>query len=284
MADMQVDKEGDRLVITLDPGQPIELSDLSSSFAALARMYERHYRKPGDDDAPRLYVTRLETGSVVMEIAPCGIMMGGLALMDGGLIVTDFTARVWRTITHFSGRKTDTKSLEVPPKEDAADIKEFTKPLIGKNGANLGIKHARFEKGSGDKKTVIEYKFDEGELNRAAINIDKTLQLPPPTPDIEGPDGDKIHSEKILFLEQANRGPGKEKGRTGDRGRVPDISDKVVPVYFRKGVRQLKEQMMQGDENPFERAYIVDVHATLMDGDLKAYTVVEIHDSFERDD
>lgn len=284
MADLQVRDEGDRLVITLDPGQPIELSDLSSSFAALARMYERHYRKPGEDDAPRLYVTKLETGSVVMEIAPLAAIMGALTVMDGGLIITDFTARVWRTLSYFSGRKSDAKEIERPPIEDAADIKAFTKPLLGRHGASLGVRHARFEKGTGDKKTVIDYRFDEGELNKAAVNIDQILSLPKPAPDMEPSESDKIHTEKMLFLEQANRGPGKEKGRTGDRGRVPDISDKIVPVYLRKGVRQLKEQMMQGDENPFERTYVVDVHATVLDGELKAYTVVEIHDSFQRED
>jgi hypothetical protein len=53
---------GDRLVLNLDPGGPVELTGLTESFGALARMYERHYR--GDDKsepAPRLYVTRLKS-------------------------------------------------------------------------------------------------------------------------------------------------------------------------------------------------------------------------------
>lgn len=282
MVEFDAQLEGDRLVITLDPGQPIELNDLSASFSALARMYERHYRKTRDDDAPKLYITRLETGSIILEIAPYGMMMGGLAVMDGGVVITDFTTRVWRTIKHFSGGRAEAKSTESPSKEDAADIREFTRPLLGKAGASLGIKHARFEKGSGERKTVIEYTFDEGELNRAAVNIDDILRTPPREPE-KRDDLGKIHKEKMLFLEQASRGPGREKGRTGDRGIVPDISEKVVPVYFRKGIRRMKEKMMQGDENPFELTFVVDVHATIIDGDVKTYTVTEIHDSFPRE-
>jgi hypothetical protein len=77
------------------------------------------------------------------------------------------------------------------------------------------------------------------------INIDKALMLPAPSEPKEK-ENSKIHSEVMLFLEQANRGPGKEKGRTGDKGRVPDISDTVVSVYFRQSIQGLKEKMLQG--------------------------------------
>lgn len=281
MVDFEVEKVGDRLIITLDPGQPIELEDLAGSFAALARMYERHHRSKSDD-APRLFVTRLETGSIVAEIVPLGLLMGGIAVMDGGLVVTDFANRVWRGITYFARGKTDTK-IEAPSKEDAADLKEFTKPLLGKTGASLGIKQARYEKTDGSKKTVVEYKFDEAELNKAAVNMDKALEASDAAPKSEDPDS-KIHAEVMLFLEQANRGPGKEKGRTGDRGMVPDVSENIVPVYFRQGIQGLKEKMLQGEENPFSMVFVVDVHATRVAGDVKAYTVTEIHDSFPREE
>lgn len=103
MVDLLARQVGDRIVIELDPGQPIELGDLSESFAALARMYGRHYRRDGDE-APRLYVTKLETGSVVMEVAPLVMILGGLAVMDGSIIVADFTNRLWRGIKAFSAR------------------------------------------------------------------------------------------------------------------------------------------------------------------------------------
>lgn len=282
MVSYDVKEEGDRLIVTLDPGQPVELTDLAASFAALARIYERHYRS-GKDDAPRLFVTKLETGSVIAEIAPYGVMMGGIAMMDGGLIVTDFANRVWRGISYYVGGGSDTKLLEAPSKEDAADLKEFTRPLVGKTGARLGIKQARYEKTDGEKKTIVEYKFDEAELNKASVNMEKALMLPSPK-EPEEDEADKIRSEVMLFLEQANRGPGKEKGRTGDRGRVPDISDKVLPVYFRQSIQGMKEKMLQGKDNPFAMVFVVDIYATRIDGEIRGYTVTEIHDSFERDE
>lgn len=282
MVSYDVEEHGDRLVITLDPGEPVGLEDLADSFASLARMYERHYRS-NDEAAPKLFVTRLETGSVIAEIAPYGIMMGGIALMDGGLIVTDFANRVWRGISYFSGKRDEVQKLEPPTKEDAADLKEFMKPLTGKTGARLGVKHARYEKTDGDKRTVVEYNFDEAEINKASINMEQAIALPTPQAEPERTESG-IRSEVMLFLEQANRGPGKEKGRTGDRGRIPEVSDKVLPVYFRQSIQDLKERMMQGEENPLNLVFVVDVHVQRIDGEPKGYTVVEIHESNQRDD
>lgn len=274
-------REGDRVIVILDPGQPVELNDLSDSFAALARIYERHYRNTSDD-APKLYVTRLETGSVIMEIAPLAIFMGAVAVMDGGMIVADFTNRLWRGIKAFSSPPNAAPKIEIPSKEDAADLREFAKPLLGKSGAVLGIQHARYEKSDGVSTTVVEYNFDEQELNRAAVNIERVLELPPPDKATEE-HGGKTHREVMLFLEQANRKPGKQSGRTGDRGIIPDLSEKALPVYFRKGIQELKERMVKSEENPLEMTFVVDVHTTMLGDEIRGYTVLEIHDSFPRE-
>ena len=270
--------DGDRVIVTLNTGQPIELTDLSASFAALARIYERHYRTSGDT-APKLYVTKLETGSVILEIAPLVFSMG-MPILDNAIIVADFAGRLWRGIKAFSSAPTDPPRLDPPSKNDAADLREFIRPLTGKNGATLGIKHAKYESDDGTRRTVVEYDFDEAQINRAALNIDNQKMLPPQIDEIASTGG--THAEVMLFLEQANRGPGKEKGRTGDRGVIPDISKRVVPVYFQKIIQAQKESVMNGQDNPFEMVFVVTVHATVLDGEVQTYTVTNIHDSFPR--
>lgn len=283
MVELSSRHEGDRIVIELYPGDPIELGDLSSSFAALARMYERHYRQDGET-APKLYVTRLETGSVLMEIAPFVTIMGALAVMNNAVIVADFTSRLWRGVAAFSNLPSKSASVEPPSLEDARDIKEFTKPLLGRNGSALGIKHARYEKTEGERTIVVEYNFTESELNRAAINIDRAL-VSPPSEEIE--DGslprEQIRREVMLFMDQANRGPGKERGRTGDRGIIPDIHDKPLPVYFRKSFQNLKSQITR-EVNPLTSAFVVDVHVQYLGDEPKGYIVTDIHQVIAADD
>ncbi|MER9403391.1 hypothetical protein NKI36_04930 [Mesorhizobium caraganae] len=282
MADLVSKPEGDRVVIELYPGDPVELGELSHSFAALARMYERHYRQVGEE-APKLRVTKLQTGSVTMEIAPYAMMMGQVVvLMDNGVIVADFTNRLWRGIKAFSSSATDAPRIDAPSDEDARDIKEFARPLLGKPGASLGIKHAKYAKKDGEKTIVVEYTFDETELNRAAINIDKALDAPLLEPPNALPDH-QIKREVMLFMDQANRGPGKAKGRTGDKGVIPSISEKALPVWFRKSsVNDLKGQITK-EVNPMTSTFVVDVQVQSVAGEAKGYIVTDVHDAIPSD-
>jgi hypothetical protein len=88
----------------------------------------------------------------------------------------------------------------------------------------------------------------------------------------------------MLFFQQASRDPAREQGRTGDRAIVPDVSDKPLPTYFRKGFNDLKERMVRGDENPLKKGFIVDVNVQIIDGESRAYIVTEVHDIIDLSD
>ncbi len=289
-----LEDSGDRLVLRLDPGGPVELTGLTESFASIARMYGRHYRDDAHvEPAPRLYITRLESGSVVAEIAPYAVMMGALiTTMGGANTVGDFARRLSYGIRAFAdpiGLRSISSPEPVPlTKDDAADIRAFVRPLTGKNGAHLNIKHAKFalhEMPNGERKTIVEYSFDENELNRAAVNIDDALagtgdalQL---IADSEIPEElqESFLREVMIFFEQASRKPGRERGRTADRGIIPDISSRSLPVYFRKSFQNLKDLMVRGDTNPLTNtAFIVDVYVHRDDDDEpRAYYVTNVH-------
>jgi hypothetical protein len=280
---------GDRLIVRLDPGGPVELAGLTESFAALARMYGRHYRTDADvEPAPRLYITRLQSGSVIAEIAPYAVMMGALVTTMGGAnTIGEFAERLSAGIRAFSNPSAPPEHPgAVPTKEDAADIRAFVRPLTGKNGAALNIKHARLaisEKPDGERQTLVEYSFDENELNRAAVNIDEALAgAGDALALIEEDDDtfrDSILREVMLFFEQATRKPGRERGRTADRAVIPDVGSKSLPVYFRKSFQNLKDQMVRGETNPLtNNAFIVDVYVHRDDaGEPKAYYVTNVH-------
>ncbi|HSP25321.1 MAG TPA: hypothetical protein VLQ65_09105, partial [Saliniramus sp.] len=87
----------------------------------------------------------------------------------------------------------------------------------------------------------------------------------------------------MLFMQQASRAPGKESGRTGDKGVIPEILDRPLPVYFKGGLGRLKEQMTR-DVNPLTSTFVVDVIVQYVDGVARAYTVFNIHEAVEGDD
>jgi hypothetical protein len=295
MSEERHDEPSDRLVLKLDPGGgPVELTDLTNSFAALARMYERHYRPETEKEtAPRLYITKLETGSIVAEIAPYAVLLGtAISTMDSAMVISDFSKRISAGIRAFGDPETIERTVAggplaepSPSREDARDIREFVKPLTGRNGAKLGVRHARFEQHDGERHTIAEYTFDEAELNRAAVNIDHALASGSIFPGDELTeeiieDGDESFRRGVtLFFQQASRGPGRESGRTGDRGIIPDISTKALPVYYRKSLQNLKDRMIKGDVNPLtDYAFVVDVFIQKTNGVPKAYVIVDVRE------
>ncbi|HVW73168.1 MAG TPA: hypothetical protein VHC39_05990, partial [Rhizomicrobium sp.] len=271
--DLPADPEelGDRIVIRLEPGGPIELTGLTDSFAALARLYARHYRSDNNpESAPRLFVTRLESGSIIAEIAPLVSMFGQplYQMVVAANTVAGFTKRLNDGLKAFAGID-GAKPPLLPDHADASDLREFVKPLTGRKNAALGIKHARYRKSDGQKEILVEYTFDETEINRATVNIERALELPQMPIAIEPPLRSAIKNEVMMVFEKASRSPGKEKGRPTDWTVISDVTDKALPTYFRKSVRgNLKELMVRGDTNPLnDFGFIVDVHVQYKEGE-----------------
>jgi hypothetical protein len=274
-----IEDSEDRMIIRLDPGGPIDLEGLGASFAALARFYARHHGPTKDEgEAPRLFISKLENGSIVAEIVPYVVMLGqAVPFMQQALVIANFTTKIGRAIRVFSGEEVPS-ALDVPSKDDARDIREFVRPLTGRKGADLKIQHARFERRDGEKVTILEYSFDENELNRAALTIDAELAKPAlPPPEVEEQPSVKTVGEVMLFFQQASRGAGKSSGRTADKAIIPAVSDKPLPVYFLKDA-DLKEQMVQSQQNPLkDTTYIVDADVQLVDGEPKGYRITHVH-------
>ncbi|MDB5652466.1 MAG: hypothetical protein JWQ94_79 [Tardiphaga sp.] len=273
-----MDESTDRMVIRLDPGGPIDLAGLGASFAALARIYARHHGETSDEDtAPRLFISKLENGSVIAEIVPYIVILGqAVQFADSAMVVSDFTKRIGKAIKAFSGETPAVDLSSLPSKEDSRDLREFMRPLTGRKGAELNIAHARFEQSDGDKHTLVEYAFTEDALNRAALTIDAELSA------IDGilvdvPDDSSTSplSEVMLFLQQASRAAGKATGRTADRAIVPTVSSKPLPVYFQKGAGDLKGQMI--DDNALKATFVVDLEVQKIDGEPRGYIVTNVH-------
>lgn len=275
------------MIIRLDPGGPIDLEGLGASFAALARYYARHHGPTTDPDTtPRLFIAKLENGSVIAEIVPYIVMMGhAVPYMQQAMVITNFTNRVAKAIKAFAdGTGVAPQPATILSRDDASDLRTFIGPLTGRKGAELKISHARYEHHDGDKSTFVEYSFDETELNRASLTME-AASIDPQL--LEAPGGKTAtisRKEVMLFFHQASRAAGKSSGRTGDKAVIPAISDKSLPVYFQDDAG-LKEQMVQGQSNPLtDTTFVVDVDVQQVDGEPKGYMVTHVHRVIEGED
>lgn len=285
MADEVERTESEGLIVKLDIKGPIELEELSTSLAALSRLYARHYGEPrdtADARAPRLYVTRLESGSLIAHLAPLVPVLGQIVeIMNTTIIVREFTRMLGEHIRVFSGRRTDDDKTpaKVPNREDTKDLREFLKPVTAQAEAKLNLKAAKFRKRGPDGAEVsVEYEFSSSEINMAALSMDRDLEDAQRLLAAPASDRHTTVREKLMYFEQASRGVVKNKGRTGDRAVIQDVSEKPIKVYFPEGAADIKRAILESSENPFSKAYIVDVAVQYVGEEPKVYNVIRLHD------
>jgi hypothetical protein len=199
-------------------------------------------------------------------------MLGqALPFAANAITVADFSKRMTDGVRAFAGWSGSTPPAELPDRQDSADLRELLKPIAGKKAASLGIQHLRIKLKDGSRHIEAEYNFKETEINRAILNIERELESSA-TEEFaadETPQTSRILQEVMLFFDQASRSAGKEAGRTSDRAIVPEVTDKPLPVHFRKSIADLKARMTRGDQNPLTTAYVVDVHVQYVNGEPK---------------
>lgn len=284
MVETSPDFGDEHIVIHLDAGGPIELGELHESLAALASIYER--RNPNSEpESPRvkLYVTRVQSGSINIELVPLIALLGmPISVMDSALIIREFSKWVGLTIRSVADQL-PVRSVDLNS-DDAGDLEKFIAPLKGRRGANLGIKHAKFSKilrtGKAVREVVAEYNFNESEINRVAINLQRAANETPTQP----PSRNKTVHEVLMAFQQADKSPGKERGRTGDRVVISSVTDKPLPVYFPRAAADIKRRILEQTENPFAKGYIVDADVQYAGDDTpRVYTVIGLHDIVDLD-
>lgn len=283
MAEVSADYGDEHLVIYLDAGGPVELGELQESLAALARIYHRHHGGDTQETPPaKLYVTRIESGSIELEIVPLLALLGmPIAFMDSANIIREFSQWVGLKLTSVADAALPTGGMS---REDAHDLEAFVAPLTGRKGANLGVTHARFskreKKGRTEREIIAEYRLDESAINRAAVNLRKVTE----DPDKRATGDSKTKREVLMVFQQADKSPGKERGRTGDRVIISDVTDKPLPVYFPREAATIKRRILEQTENPFSKGYIVDVVVQYAGDDApKIYSVIDLHEIVDLD-
>ncbi len=259
-----------------DAGGPIALRELAASFDAIDKIYTKTTN--GEE---RLAVTELRSGSIIAIVEPFIPFLGqGMQALNAAITLTDFTKLMKSAIDTFSGLKARIVGDEEPDDVGniAAEIAELVRPLSAKAGASLEFSRIRISSQTKKRTVEVEALYSSAEIDRALINADRhgneksLLRLV----DVNHDDAPTLMRKVTLHLQQANSGPAREKGQTGDKGIIEVVSDKALPIYFAKGIGRLKEKMVKGTKNPLLQTYTVDGIVTRENGQPKSFTVIDL--------
>lgn len=280
-----------RIILHFNVHEPIELTDLTVSFAALASQYRKHLietiRMNGGktkDAEVKLFITKIENNCILAELAGATDILGTLfALMDYTSIFIEFTKNINDAISYFSqlpSKNIKTVSASDIPytKKECGDLANFLNVVAQKG--ELGLSVAEFNKETGEDKTFVSFKYSADQ----AFEARKGSLL---AQDILEQKGDADYKSVVMYFQQTNTDESKADGKTGERAIISLISPKPLPVYIVSNLDRERIMSQKGDPNlnPLKVSYIVDVNVeTDRNDNPRQYRVVRLIDIIPDDD
>jgi hypothetical protein len=263
------------LTFKFDNKAPVALDDLTVSLNALAQFYEDYLVTSGTappEEGVRLYVHDLRTGSIIAvlrAIADQGRLMFG----EHGIVPTITSAFDHAdTLAGFLGTLNDVVQFflgtldlaEKPTKKEAEQIIKILEPVAKDNASQLNVQF------NGPTHIgEIHYHYNSQQANAVQNNARRYLGPELPT-------NRTLHDE-LLVLHQVRGDP---KSKAGDRGIIESVSKSPVKLWFAS--EEIKKAILDSPDNPFQKAFIVDVEVKTVDEKPALYQVLAVKDSFDR--
>lgn len=281
-----------RIEIYFDVHRPVELVTLTLALQSMARDYRRFMNddarsrgvKIADEDV-KLYVTKVESGSILAELASATPVLGAFfSIMDYQSVFAQYVSNFGTIADYCRGLLTrkDLKPSDIEvTKAGAQAIADMMAVVACNTDGNLRLSAIRAgsETAAGDR-VFAEVSFtseEAAEVQRGALLAQKVLEYR----------GDADFENVLLYFQRTSTDASKSDGRTDDKAIINTISPKALPVHFASPLDAARVNDMKSDpfQNPFKAAFRVDVNVETDRNQVpRFYRVVHIHEVLMDDD
>lgn len=258
----------------LEPAEAIEIGELSGAFGALGRQYQVFARrnelgaKAGE---ARLLVSNVRPGSIDISLVPdfsSLVVTAGLfaPLVDKAAIIAKFAQSIKTLIDFFKRKAADPKAE--PGDEftvkDCDDVINILKPTANNGGSqtfnviNGGVSVTVFQVHAPEAAKLIETALVQREIIQNANS--------------EGKKGVPMVWKRLDRDEATTTGKS-----SPDKGVIEEIDDKAHAILFTDETSSIKRQMIDDDENPYQKVFFVDVEISRVGGKIVSYRIVGYH-------
>jgi len=251
-----------KLSIEIKNTEPLELIDVTRSLMSLADEYKRFLAKSTteiDPDSVKLYITNLNSGSLLAELIPFAPYM--LPIVQYSTTIIDYAKYLKVLYDYFTGKTKEL--LEHPDKTSLQNVSDIVEPIAKDKGSqfNLGAINA-----SGN--VAITVNLNSLEANAVQNAARREIER------IREPDRG-IHNKVLMYLYQARDDL---TSTTGDKAVIESISPNPVKTVFMSETIKAKVLL-----DPFKKVFIVDVAVETINNVPKLYRILELHESFDRE-
>ncbi len=253
-----------KLLVEIKNTAPIELSDLTSSLAALNSQYSLYVKQHLEQNIcndTRLYVKEVRNGSAIFELVNI-VSATVLPFMENANTLIGFVGYI-RDVFKFFLNKSDTKPELTTG--DCRDLMHLVNPIVADNGAHIKI--GTYVNGN----ATIIVQADNTEANTIQNGLrreNERLSITEQT---------AVYCKVVMTWSQTNSDM---SNNTKNRGVIDAIfKDKSLKVLFDDD--DTKREMLYGSENPLTTAYVVDVKVETSQDRPVAYRVMKLHEKFD---
>jgi hypothetical protein len=259
------------LQLHLEPSEPMEVSELTGSLAAVARQYQAFAvendlaKKPSD---ARLLVSSVAPGSIDISLYPD--LMTHLAalpmlapLIDKAELIAKF-GKALKSLFDLFAKKKESETGDDISLKDCDDAINIVKPI-----ANHGGSQTFNTINGGVVVNILTMNASEASKIMEAAIHQKTL--------IQNPDAE-IRQRVPMVWKRLDRDETKPEAKSSpDRALIEEIDTKPHAVFFTDEMSYLKKQMIDDEENPYQNIYFVDVSVSRLSDKVVSYRVIGFH-------
>lgn len=254
----------------LNNTRPTELQDLSASLLAIGDQFRAFSRRQGEglsEDDYRLYVREVRSGSIIMDLVSMATQPQMLAPLTPLLIPFAQELADWFEFLKGVKDAKDIKELILgSSKKDLQQISQIVEPAAKDPGSSIQINATH---GGivvvGGRITSLEANAGQNILRRYIDNVALAIT--------------GIHRDQVLYWYQMRDD---RAAKPGDKGVIERLWKN--PVKVRITSDDIKREMIDKQDNPFRKFYVVDVDVTEVQGRPVLYRILEVKDTFDRDE
>ena len=257
------------LLFKVTHSKPIEMKDFVATMNSLANLFEEFTKEHADSTEGRkakLYVEKIEQGCIEMFLQEV-VTACALPFMENINIIMEFAEYLGSLVHHAIKGDSETK-LSISELKDLSGI--FSINAADPNGKT------EFGAVQRQKPNMIfnSCTFNFGDSNVAQNQIKRTIEEKEQEIPLE-----TVHERQLMTIYQMR---GDMQTNIGNKAVIDILSRKPLSVVFE--TEELKRQILNNDENPTKKAFLVDVIIQTIGGKPTTYKVLALHDIVPLDD
>ena len=93
---------------------------------------------------------------------------------------------------------------------------------------------------------------------------------------LQNPEAERNQRVSMIW-KRLDRDAAKTQGSSPDKALIEEIDSKAKPVFFADEFSYLKKELIDNQDNPYQKVYFVDVEVSRIEGRVTAYRIVGFH-------